>query len=298
MTKLKEKINIEKLFFQSATKMEAHIVDITPKIAKRLLEQTDSNVQRKINFSQVTHLSREIINGDFCLNGDAIRQDVVGNIIDGQHRLNAVVRANRTIKTIFVKGLPTENIHTIDIGGKARSLADVLEINHQKKYKYANSISAAVKFIYAFNGKTYNTGPSRDMKSYLTSSIFLEWIDNNPTITDFVEDTMRLRANGDKMVTPSIFCGLKWILDRYNKDKSNIFFQQLSDGIGVNRENPIFTLRKKILSTKFVGAGGNRIRLSTKEIVLIILRTWNAFVKGETLTYIYIPKEMPIILHK
>jgi len=298
MTKLKEKINIENLFFQSATKIETHIVTITPRIAKRLLEQTDSKIQRSINLNQIGFLAQEITKGDFCLNGDSIRQDVAGNIIDGQHRLKAVIKAKKAIKTIFVKGLPTENIHTIDIGGKIRSLSDVLEINHQKKYKYSNSIAAAVKFIYAFNKKTYFVNSVKQEKAYLTSTKFLEWIDNNPTITDFVEDTMRLRANGDRMIAPSMFCGLKWILDKYSKDKSDIFFQQLSDGIGVDRENPIFTLRKKILSTKFVGAGGNRIRLSSKEIVLIILRTWNAFVKGETLTYIYIPKEMPKILHK
>ena len=49
MTKLKEKVNIEKLFFQSATKVEAYVVNITPQIARELLEQTDSKIQRTIN---------------------------------------------------------------------------------------------------------------------------------------------------------------------------------------------------------------------------------------------------------
>ena len=298
MTKLMEKINIEELFFQSATKVEAYIVTITPQIARELLEQTDSKIQRTINEGNLSLLCSEMELGNFSINGMAICQDVNGNTINGQHRLTACIKTNLAFNTVFVKGLPTESIHTIDIGGKTRSLADVLEISHQKKYKYANSIAAAVKFIYYFDNGSYNTRPTKEMKKYLTSSKFLEWMDKNSTITDFVEDTMRLRANGDKMLTPSIFCGLKWILDRYSKDRSDIFFQQLSDGIGVDRDSPLFTLRKKILSTKFSGTGNQRIKLSTRELVFIIIRTWNAFVKGDTLTYMKVPKEMPKILHK
>ena len=293
-----EKINIEKLFFQSATKVEAYVVTITPQIARELLEQTDSKIQRTINEGNLSLLCSEMQLGNFEVNGMAICQDVHGNTINGQHRLTACIKTNLAFNTVFVKGLSPDSIHTIDIGGKARSLADVLEISHQKKYKYSNSIAAAVKFIYYFNKGSYNTRPTKEGKLYLTSTKFLEWLDKNHNITDFVEDTMRLRANGDKMLTPSIFCGLKWILDRYSKDRSNVFFQQLSDGIGVDRDNPIFTLRKKILSTKFSGTGNQRIKLSTRELVFIIIRTWNACIKGETLTYIYIPKELPKILHK
>jgi hypothetical protein len=298
MTKLKEKINIEELFFQSATKVEAYVVTITPQIARELLEQTDSRIQRTINTENLNLLCSEMELGNFEINGMAICQDVNGNTINGQHRLTACIKTNLAFNTVFVKGLSPMSIHTIDIGGKARSLADVLEISHQKKYKYANSIAAAVKFIYSFNNGCYILGIKKSNNTYLTSTKFLEWMDKNSTITDFIEDTMRLRANGDKMITPAMFCGLKWILDRYSKDRSSIFFQQLSDGIGVDRDSPLFTLRKKILSTKFSGTGNQRIKLSSKELVFIIIRTWNAFIKGDTLTYMKVPKEMPKILHK
>lgn len=298
MVKLNQKIDIEKLFFQSATKIETHIVTITPEIAKRLLEQTNPNVQRKVTIGQVRQISTAITNGDFRCNGDTIRQDIEGNIIDGQHRLLAVIKAGKPIITNFTKGLATEVIHTIDIGNKTRSLADILEIAHQKKYKYANSISATSKFIINFNKGVYFKNGVKGERAYVTSTYFLEWMDNNPAIIDFVEVTMRLRANGDRVIAPAMFCGLKWILDRYNKEKSDIFFQQLSDGVGINRDSPIITLRKKIFSTKFATQGTHKINLSTTELIYIILRTWNAFVKGETLTYLKIVKDIPKILHK
>ena len=172
-----EKINIEELFFINATMIETHIVDITPKIAKRLIEQTNSNVQRKVTIGQVRQLSIAITRGEFRCNGDAIRQDVEGNIIDGQHRLLAVISAGKSIKTNFIKGLATDAIHTIDIGNKTRTLSDVLEISHQKKYKYSKAIAAASKFIINFNKELYHGCNAKGEKTYLTSTSFLEWME-------------------------------------------------------------------------------------------------------------------------
>ena len=179
MTKLMEKVNIEELFFQSATKVEAYVVNITPKIAKELLEQTDSRIQRTINEGNLSLLCSEMELGNFVMNGQTICQDVEGNTINGQHRLTACIKTNLAFNTVFVKGLSKDSIHTIDIGGKTRSLADVLEISHQQKYKYANSIAAAVKFIYAFNNGCYILGIKKRDYSYITSSKFLEWMDKN-----------------------------------------------------------------------------------------------------------------------
>ena len=111
MTNLMQKNNIEKLFFQPASQVEFYNVEITPQIAKILLDMTDSRVQRRLKKKHVMWLSNTMKTGQFNQNnGDTIRQDVDGNIIDGQHRLAACIDANYTLKTIFVKGLQTDTI--------------------------------------------------------------------------------------------------------------------------------------------------------------------------------------------
>ena len=292
MTKLSQKNQIEKLFFQNTTKIQSHTVKITPVIARKLLDNTDPKVQRKLTRAQVLFLSAEIKRGYWGLDGNSIKQDSSGNIIDGQHRLNACIETGMNIETIFVKGLKTENIYTIDMGAKARTLTDILEIKNRKKYKYGTNIAATVRFIYKFNRGCYSDSGSN--KISLSSQEFLKWIDENPAIIDFVGDNMRLWGNGDKLVNGSVFCGLKWILDEYGKQESDKFFQKISDGIGIVNNSPIFALRKKILSTKF-GDSSKKAHITYNELIYLILKTWNLFIKGKTVAYLKMPKEMPKI---
>lgn len=274
-----------------ATSIKTAIVTITPEIAQQLLDNTDMTIQRKANHGQVKFLTREILKGNWALNGDAIRQDVLGNIIDGQHRLKACVRSKTNIETLFVKGLPTESIVTIDMGQKSRNNSDVLEMSRRKKFKYSGSISSSAKFINNFDSKVFSSNSDRKIATYMSGADYLEWIKSHEDIFDSVAESMRIRSNGDKLISSPVFCGLKYIFDRLNKDKSNLFFQQLSDGYGLKSTDTLFTLRKKLINNRFKST-----RMTQKTIVLLICRCWNAFIKGEKLTYLRIPSDMPKLL--
>jgi hypothetical protein len=295
MSNLMQKNNIEKLFFQPTSHTEFHIVEISPEIAKKLLSITDSKVQRKFKRAHILSLSEDMKNGDFINNnGDTIRQDCQGNIIDGQHRLAACIEANYTLKTIFVKGLQTDTIKTIDIGQKTRTFTDVLEINHRKNYKYANQITSAVKFIYRFNHSVYADGTESSGKGRMNTNQFLKWIDKNPEIIDFIAETMLVVCNGDKLIPASIFCGLKWILDKYNKTESDKFFQMLSDGIGIDKTSSIYLLRKRILSCKF-GKNTKQNNMTKSELIFTIVKSWNYYLDGKKTTLMLVAKNMPKI---
>jgi len=275
-----------------ATSIETSIVTITPEIAQELLDNSDMSIQRKANYRQVQFLTREIIKGNWALNGDAIRQDVLGNIIDGQHRLKACIRSKISIETLFVKGLPSDSITTIDIGQRARRNSDVLEMSMGKKIKYASVIASTCKFVRSFNNKVFSpSSVNKDSHVYMSGADFLEWVSIHDDIFDSVEDSMRIRSNGDKLLITSVFCGLKYIFDNLNLEKSNLFFQQLSDGVGLKSTDTIYTLRKKIISSKT-----SNTRINHKSLVLMICRCWNAFVKGQSITRLYVPSEMPKLL--
>ena len=289
MLKVKENNSKNKLFFQPAFQVETHIVTITPDIAEKLLEMSDKRHQRKINFAHVSFLSKEMKKGNFAFNGDSIRQDLDGNIIDGQHRLAACVKSGIQFNTLFVKGLSTEQISTINTGQRIRSYADVLEITHKKKYKYANQIAGSIKMIRKLEHNHYNESGAKDTISHTSSTDFLEFCDNHPEIFDFVENEMRTYANGDKLLTPSLFLACKWHLQKLNKRAADKFFQLISDGIGLKAEHPVFNLRKKLINHKL-----KKSRLTSKDMVLSIYRVWNAFMNDEIVTRIYIVDDLKL----
>ena len=271
--------------------IKTSIVTITPEIAQQLLDNSDMTIQRNLNHRQVQFLTREILKGNWSLNGDAIRQDIKGTIIDGQHRLNACIRAKKNIETLFIKGLPTSAIVTIDMGQRSRKNSDILEMTKGKKYKYSSSIASTAKFINNFEHDFLSINGAKHMKSYMSGNDFLNWIQLNDDIFDSVAESMRIRSNGDKLITAPVFCGLKYIFDRLNKEKSNLFFSMLSDGIGLKSTDTLFTLRKKLIKNRLKSS-----RIGQKTIVLLICRCWNAFIKGEKLTFLRIPSEMPKLL--
>lgn len=75
-------------------------VIITPDMAKQLLEFNVHN--RKIAKNKVVLLAKQLMNGEF--NSDAcdsmIMFDVVGMLDNGQHRLEAIIKANKSMKLV------------------------------------------------------------------------------------------------------------------------------------------------------------------------------------------------------
>ena len=106
--------------------MEFKIETITPQIAARYLSH---NVQHNRNLRRdyVEMLARDMAKGAFRCTHQGIAFDDEGNLIDGQHRLNAVLLANTPVRMLVTRGLSTDVVNSIDKGSQ-RSLHDTMMI--------------------------------------------------------------------------------------------------------------------------------------------------------------------------
>lgn len=107
--------------------LSAAIETITPAIAADLLNRNTHN--RRLSESFVDLYCEDIANGRWSMNGEAIKIAEDGTLLDGQHRLAAIVKANTDVTTLVVRGLPIETQGTMDIGRK-RAVRDVLHIGN------------------------------------------------------------------------------------------------------------------------------------------------------------------------
>lgn len=82
------------------------VMDINPLQATQFLLSNTAN--RKLSKSRVDNLANQMLSDKWEFNGDTIRISVTGVLLDGQHRLSALVKANKTLKFIVVKNLPDE----------------------------------------------------------------------------------------------------------------------------------------------------------------------------------------------
>lgn len=109
---------------------------ITPEIAKSLLEKNSSN--RPLSIGTVKRYAFEMSSGSWKNTHQGIAVDETGQIIDGQHRLNAVIQSGVSIMTTL--SIYKGNVKTLLIPldrGKNRSVADVSGLNKNEISMYS-----------------------------------------------------------------------------------------------------------------------------------------------------------------
>lgn len=83
--------------------MKVDVETITPKMAEEYLKH--NKINRTLKDKRVTSYANDMKDGAWQLNGEAIRFNKSGDLIDGQHRLNAIIRANKPIQTVVMRGI-------------------------------------------------------------------------------------------------------------------------------------------------------------------------------------------------
>lgn len=104
--------------------------EVTPDWAKDVLGNRNPD-NRRIDHHRVKKYVSEIINGRWQINNDDICFSKDGVLLNGQHRLAAVIEAQRPVEMSFKFGLPSSIVPTID-EGKTRTNLDVIRIMKRK----------------------------------------------------------------------------------------------------------------------------------------------------------------------
>ena len=107
-------------------KMQTITMEIDKALAEDMLSRNIAN-NRKVKDDWVNALAESMRRGSFLLNPQGIAFDKNGNLIDGQHRLRAVVKSGCTIPMRVTFGCENDSLGVIDAGVK-RSAIDVAKM--------------------------------------------------------------------------------------------------------------------------------------------------------------------------
>ena len=148
----------------------SEIIEIMPAMAKSILEKDTFN-NRPISKDHVRGLVKEMVSGNWLFDWSPIRFNDKGQLLDGRHRLTAIVASGKTFKFNVISGLDTETFKSMDTGRK-REGSDILSISGVNNAKAA---AAAIKFVYGFTNNVH--GANRDPKRTLSNSDLLHYYD-------------------------------------------------------------------------------------------------------------------------
>jgi len=243
--------------------MKAELKTITPEIAAEMLEANKSN--RPLTESNVAGLVKEIKGGRWKVNGDMIRFSDSNIIIDGQHRLHAVVRSGITIQSWVMNGLPSDVFDTIDVG-KRRSAADTLGCRGEKN---ACRMGAALIMI-----DKYMTGRVEKSVQYSNTEVEV-LLGKYPD----VRKSLMIMINGKSLLLPSVLDSCHYLFSKKDPVMTEVFMEKIFKGVGLEEGDPWYVLRERLLTNSIANA-----KLSKAFMMALCIKAWNAARQGKRIT--------------
>lgn len=242
--------------------MKHEIIRVTPSIAKNWLRRNFNN--RSVSERIVRDYNTDMIQGRWKCNGEAIKFDVNGQLIDGQHRLNAIVMSNTSHDMLVVRGLDPQVFDSIDIG-RMRSTADVMEV---KQVPHFHRVASALAVVLM-----YDKGIGSRVRDRIKPNQSLALLeDNYPDLPKAIDE---LGSTKPVLLGRSLFDGLYYIFRRSDKHLALEYMKAIRDGIGVESWNAWRQLRERLIRNST-----SMNRLDEVHVAAIIIKGWNIARQG------------------
>jgi hypothetical protein len=209
------------------------VMTVTPEDAAALLEANGSN--RPLNDQHVRRIARQIIDGKWRFNGDTVKIASTNDILDGQHRLWAIIEAKIAVETIVVRGIEPDAFATIDTLRKPRSGSDILALLGATHHR--STISTGLQWLIRWQRKTLED--YRAPLNRLENSDVEQAYRDNPGITRAAERANRLRT----LTNPGLLAFFYFVLTNRNPDLAERMMHTLENPAGVGINDPFFRLR-------------------------------------------------------
>lgn len=238
-------------------------VTVTPEIAQKYMLSNTRN--RELKADNLRVLRAHMLGNTFeSLNGQTIVFSNTGVLLDGQHRLQALIETNSTYDFVVIEGVDEDAFTTIDIGVK-RKTRDIFQI---EGIDNATGISAAVTHYMKLKNKI-NTLSNGVIYYYITMDDVLEAYKNHAHI--FQSTYKRAMEYHKKMKIFSIsqLAGLMAytaLHSRFNNRAIEEFWNPLFTGTNLSEQ--VNVLRSKYIQS--LGIKSKTVTLQHKTAWLII----------------------------
>lgn len=247
------------------------VMTITPAEARDWLDTKNSR-NRPVSQTTVDRYVQEIKAGNWKLNGQPIIFGKSGQLLNGQHRLKAIVQANKSIETAVLFAVDDETFDTIDDGNN-RSLADVFAINGETN---SALLAPGVRFIWNYTQGTVGKGTQRGKIG--TKHLLEKTLDKHPGLRRSVKLYSMLKSRTGGLLVPGGFAiGLHYLFSLVDEKKADEFFTVLQSGLGLSEGHPIALLRQKLIASRASASS----RMTDTALYYYMVTTWNAFVKDQ-----------------
>jgi hypothetical protein len=243
---------------------------ITPSIAIEMLKNNDGN--RRMKMPSVYRYSQEMKNGKWKEDtGELIKISKTGKVLDGQHRLKAVILSGVSIYFHVAYGLSDEIFDVLDTGS-LRNAADSFFISGIKN---SNALPSMISLNDLLLKGAKDWFGQKNKK--LSNSELLDKYNVNPIFWDNVSrKSINWYNSFSKILAPSIIGGMYSAFIYKDSVQANFFMTQLCEGINVTN-NTINILRNVLIKDKI---SSKKMPMDMK--LALIIKCWNLYRTNKT----------------
>lgn len=261
---------------ESGCQLTAEFMEIDPALAAEMLKNNPDN--RTISPVTVDAYVRAMTNGEWRPIGDPIRLNKDDEVLDGAHRLSAIVKSGTTHTIMVVRGIPTEHRKVMD-QGRPRTTRDNLFMEKISSHSAKATIASLLI--------KWDMGAITSNKVRLQNQQVVDFVlANDGSLTRAVAQARACKAAIGLSVgaAGSVF----YRANEIDVWQTNEFFSRLVTGEGLTEGSPIKALRNTIVRTKL--ADRSRRRVTTLEELFYVVRAWNAFRGSEYISKMQLPQ--------
>jgi len=262
----------------SFTKSKAKPVSVmvrrfTPNQAQQLLDKSEEMANqgaalrnRPVNPHRVQRYSEMMRDGQWKMTGEPIQIHSDGYLLNGQHRLRAVVDAGVELDVVVVENVDDDSFRVMDTGMARRPSDAIIDLDVQSK----TTVMAAAKILVAIEaGLTVTTTRDLGLVTRQDQADFvaqnLEWFQNNIALAVKV---------GRGIGTTTAWAAFLKLTDSAGAaDKGIEFLDGVASGVNLGEGDPRLALRSWLLSQS---GTHSTILLAT------MIRSFNDWVAGRT----------------
>lgn len=248
--------------------MKVTIEQITPEWASELLEKNTANF-RNAQKQRVELYATEMSRGKWQATGDTIKLNPHGVLLDGQHRLLAVVQSGVTIETAVAWDVTTDSL-PID-RGKPRSIRQYCK---HRGIKYATNLAATARWCMIHDKGRWNQ--QSIPVHQLPDSEVMEYIEAH---RELLYDATRVSSKAQNILTQSILSSILTIACGHQMPsdvpEAVWFANGLAYGNDLGPQDAVLHLRNRLLGE----TPQNRLTYFMKRILATI--AWNKTIRGE-----------------
>lgn len=250
------------------------VITITPEKAATWLRKGGKN--RKVSQAHVQTLVREMLGGRWSLNGETITFSQNGELLDGQHRLHAVMQSGCTIQSLVTFGINDPRAwQTIDTNQRKRGSYQILQIMGYPSATHLSAISRRLLHWETTINKSAFTFKNEAWKRISQDAVIKYAEANNAEIMGMFNE-MHHCLPVSRCKAASAFVTALIILNRVDDVATYVFGEGIKTGANLPERSSITFLRDRLIAPPV-----RRGMDWDLEIMALTIKAWNYFIAGK-----------------